>query len=153
MKKVLSICLAASACAGSPVEVSEIMNHGLCNTLTAGVARIAYADLARVRGARLLTPSQTIPDEATAEDPTLVAVFNGEQPTPGYGFELVSATAHGTELVLDYHWLSPAPGAVMAQVITSPCSVVQIARAEKVSAVTVKLDGAEFGRLRLDSAQ
>ena len=118
-------CLCLNACAAKDISVTEVMNHSLCNNLTVGVQRITYADLARVRGAQLLTPPGTEPS-APEPEMLLIAVFNGEQPTPGYGFELQKASAHTDQVVLTYRWLSPSPDAVMAQMITSPCSVVEL---------------------------
>jgi len=142
-------CLCLNACGPDAISATEVMNHSLCSNLTDGVQRITYAELARVRGARLLTPPSMTPSEEPEPEVLLVAVFNGEQPTPGYGFELQDASAQGSRVVLTYHWRSPSPNAVMAQMITSPCSVVQIAGADGVDSVSVVVDGVEFARLAL----
>jgi len=144
------ICLCLSACASSDISVTEVMNHSLCNNLTSGVQRIAFEDLASVRGARLLAPpSEPVVPVESAQDVLLVAVFNGEQPTPGYGFELQEAFVEADHVVLNYRWHAPSPGAVMAQMVTSPCSVIQINDAEGITSVSALIDGVELGRLTL----
>jgi hypothetical protein len=103
-----------------------------------------------VRGARLLAaPSEPVAPAESTQEVLLVAVFNGEQPTPGYGFELSEAFVEADQVVLNYRWLTPSPGAVMAQMITSPCSVIQINDAEGITSVSALIDGVELGRLAL----
>ncbi len=146
--------LIAAGCQSSPpVEVSEILNHGLCKTLRKGLTVVDYDRLADIRGARMLNARQADPEPGSeSATGTLLAVSNGSQPTPGYAFELREARADGTHLVLDYTWREPPPDAVLAQVVTSPCSVVRIFNAGSARSVAALLDGAEIGRVDLQNS-
>ncbi len=140
--------IAAGCQGGPPVEVSEILNHAMCKTLRKGLTVVEYDQLADIRGARMLNApaSEPTPESATG---TLLAVSNGSQPTPGYAFELREARADGANLVLDYAWREPPADAVLAQVVTSPCSVVRVVNATNARSVAALLDGAEIGRVEL----
>ena len=135
LASVLAFC---TSCGGPSINVTEVLNHGLCKSLPQGISRVEFANLAKIRGTKLLNPAgESSADTTTAplRDVILVAVSNGPQPTPGYGFELQSVDG------LLYHWLKPAPDAVMAQMVTSPCSVVQIQSAQPPNTVSAWLDG------------
>ena len=148
--RLLLIPLIAAGCQSSPpVEVSEILNHGVCQTLRKGLTVVEYDRLADIRGARLLN---TPPKPADPPGGTLLAVSNGSQPTPGYAFELREARADGSTLVLEYNWIVPPPDAVLAQMVTSPCSVVSIVNAGNARSVAALLDGAELGRVELEAS-
>ena len=93
-----------TACQSSPpVEVSEVLNHGMCKTLRTGLTVVNYERLAAIRGARLLNaPEESSPtDDISPNAGTLLAVSNGSQPTPGYAFELRGARAEGNQILLD----------------------------------------------------
>ena len=138
---ILAFC---TSCGGPSINVTEVLNHSLCKSLPQGISRVEFANLAKIRGTKLLNPAgESSADTTTAplRDVILVAVSNGPQPTPGYGFELQSVDGSTAEVRLLYHWLEPAPDAVMAQMVTSPCSVVQIQSARPPTAVSAWLDG------------
>ena len=67
----------------------------------------------------------------------VVAVFLGSKPTPGYGVTIVSAVEEGNVLRVRYRETSPAPDAILAQVITFPYQIVAI---PKSSAADVKFE-------------
>jgi hypothetical protein len=56
----------------------------------------------------------------------VVAVFLGTRPTAGFSVEVVGAREEGTTLVVSYRESRPQPGAVAAQVLTSPFHVVAV---------------------------
>jgi hypothetical protein len=90
--------------------------------------------------------------EGTAADdagPLLVAISRGQQPTPGYGLSLEAAHRSDATALVEVRWRTPAPDAVLAQVVTHPCLVVALPDAgfERVEARTV--DGDTLGTLRL----
>ena len=154
MTNIVRACLLCTAvtlgsgCSAPAVEVNEVLNHGVCKTLSKGISRVEFDELARIRGSQLL--GTTAPGETPqGDDIMLVAVSNGSAPTPGYGFELHAVGGSVEEVRLEYRWLTPAPDAVMAQVITSPCSVVQIDSAQTPQAVSAWLDGSLLGKLDL----
>jgi len=140
-----------SACSAPAVEVTEVLNYGMCKTLKKGIQQVDFADLARIRGSRLLGGETTTVTAGIDQPMLLVAVSNGSQPTPGYGFELVVAGGSATAVRLDYRWLTPAPDAVLAQVVTSPCSVVQLSTPKAPGSVSAWLDGTQLDTLVLDS--
>ena len=64
------------------------------------------------------------------------------RPTGGYSVELPGAARRGSELVVELESHGPSPGAMLAQVVTSPFALVAVPRPEGVRAVVVVLDGA-----------
>ena len=58
----------------------------------------------------------------------VAAVFLGSRPTAGYGVRIVRARQDGVALVVSYTETRPAPGALAAQVLTSPYHIVAIPR-------------------------
>jgi hypothetical protein len=133
--------------AAASVQVSEVMNYAQCQGLQERITRITFAELAQVRGVQLLSPP---PDQAPAaqsspaDDALLLAVFNGRQSTPGYGLILQSVEERDANLILNYTWQEPPADALQAQVITTPCSVVQVSGLAPGKRVEVLLDGAPF---------
>lgn len=156
---LLALALLLAGCSNPAVNVSEIFNHHQCQSLRSGFVQVGLTELPQIRGVRLLAPPS---DEAPASPPTssgsddaddadvlLFAISRGSQPTPGYGFELTEARSNGDEVELRYVWQVPPPDAVLAQVITSPCSVVQLSPASAVTAVSAWLDDDLVGRIEL----
>ena len=152
-----------TGCSHPTVSVSEVLNHARCSGLARGIEEIQIHDLAKVRGVQMLAaPAKA--DSSAKEQPTrdadapgrLFAVSNGEQPTPGYGFELLEAVAVKEEIQLRYTWRTPAKDAVLAQVITSPCSVVALTPESttelpmpQISAVSAWLHDELLGRVAI----
>lgn len=149
-----------ASCAGEPVHVTEVLNHGQCSKLRTGLTRVAETDLPEIRGVRLLheptSPTNAAPQLQAAipsSEPLLVASSNGSQPTPGYAFALREARAEDKEVQLKYTWIVPAQDAMLAQVVTSPCSVVHIDNAVQVTAVSAWLDDTLLGRIELQTVR
>jgi len=79
---------------------------------------------------------------------TVAAAFAGEKPTPGYGVE-ISAADHAdlSEIRLEVQEQQPAPGGILAQMITSPFHIVSLPKGVEVTwASEVGGQGAEAGR-------
>lgn len=55
-----------------------------------------------------------------------VGVFLGSRPTAGYTLEIVGATESDGSLVVRYREARPSPGAMTAQVLTSPYHIVAV---------------------------
>ena len=126
---------ALSGCSGrDDVALVEVLNHDQCRISQAGVEVVSIGDVATIRGSRLLS----MPDEPdnTPTDLLLVAVSRGQQPTPGYGFELLEGSLKGDAVTVRLGWNRPAADAVLAQVITHPC-------------IVIGLEGEGFGTLRV----
>ena len=159
-----------TGCSQPSVGVSEVLNHQRCNGLVRGIREIQMHDLAKVRGVQMLqAPTTSAKSAAPAHEQSnqdagatpisLFAVSNGSQPTPGYGFELLNATAAKEDVQLHYAWRTPAADAVLAQVITSPCSVVQLTSEPgtdrpmpKISTVSAWLDDELLGRIAISAS-
>ncbi len=158
--RLLAICCLCAACNGQKPVVTELLNYDQCQQLEPGAAQISLGELAGVRGSRLLTPPGSSQPARNLETPPhviLVAVYHGTRPTAGYNLELLSAKQNGDHLRLEYTMHSPAPDMAVAQVVTSPCSVVQIDYAPQPAAdpvvpggrVSAWLDEEKIGELEV----
>jgi hypothetical protein len=67
------------------------------------------------------------PDVALSES-LVVAVFLGSRPTAGYAVEIVRVRRETDATVVEYRERTPPPGALVAQMLTSPFHVVSIPR-------------------------
>ena len=58
----------------------------------------------------------------------VVFIQMGQKPTGGYGIELAEpyATLNDGEALIRLRWIEPAPGAIVTQILTSPCLVVAL---------------------------
>ncbi|NIP16686.1 MAG: protease complex subunit PrcB family protein [Pseudomonadales bacterium] len=124
-KTIFSALLAGALCGCTghhEVSLVEVLNHDQCTDSEAGVEVVGMDDVARIRGGRLLSAPQE-PDGAPS-DLLLIAVSRGQQPTPGYGFELLEGTMKGEVVTVRLAWNEPPTDAVLAQVITHPCIVI-----------------------------
>lgn len=125
------------------LEAITVLEHDQCAGLKTGLSLTGYPDLARIRGASLLSMSRPDADvgadeaagSGAAAQPILIALSRGPQPTPGYALSLESATLENQTAVLRLRWETPPPDAALAQVITHPCLV-------------IALPGAGFDRVR-----
>jgi hypothetical protein len=66
------------------------------------------------------------PPSVNFNEVSLAALFIGQKPTGGYSVRFVSARQQGTTWEITVNLISPAPGAIVTQVITSPYLVLQI---------------------------
>jgi hypothetical protein len=57
---------------------------------------------------------------------TILAVFLGTRPTAGYSVEITSIETVKTELMVTWRELPPPPGALTAQMLTSPFVIVRV---------------------------
>jgi hypothetical protein len=100
-------------------------------------------DASRTAIARLL------PNAATPDGRVLVAVFQGQQRTGGHAIRVTAIERRGDQLVVRATFTSPAPGAMVTQVLTSPAHVVSIPSADASGvreAVLVDETGVERAR-------
>jgi hypothetical protein len=58
----------------------------------------------------------------------VIVISMGQKPTPLYSVDVPkdSATLHGTVLTISAVWQRPPEGAILAQVITSPCIAITV---------------------------
>lgn len=144
---VTLLAMVASGCSAATVAVTEVLNQANCAPLEAGVHVVTLEDVARMMGRRMIGSTATPPDQSGGAQ-RLVAISRGEQPTAGYGFELISAsTTTGNEIMVTVRWREPAADAVVAQVITQPCLVIGLPDAA-TGPLSVSLDdGSLLGSL------
>lgn len=73
--------------------------------------------------------SETLAGETTAVKEAgnqVLGVFLGQRPTPGYGASLKSTRLENGRLVISLEARTPDPGRMMAQVITTPCVLLEV---------------------------
>jgi len=160
--------MCAVACASAPMEdvqeqavTMEWIEAGGQSAVTADEPRFRLitdgAEFARtyaaIHGGETPQPS---PPAIDFKHSLVLAAFLGQRPTAGYGIELGPAR-HVIED--DGPWLQvavttrrPPPGAIAAQVITSPYCLVQVARGEyrRVRFVAATDEEEVLAELRLD---
>ena len=59
---------------------------------------------------------------------TVLAVFQGQQPTGGYGIEVLDVVVDDAELFVNMQFAEPAPDAIVTQALTSPWTFVRVLR-------------------------
>ena len=140
---ILSACgpgLSQSPVADStePVQLQVVYRGSRCPAVEPGVEIIretaAWAEWRRQRDRQYLSVSGGPDDEATVVDfgrSTVIVISMGQQPTPGYAVEVLedSAVLQGGSLNISSVWQRPAEGAILAQVLTSPCVAITVSTA------------------------
>lgn len=79
----------------------------------------------RAWGSRLEVPP--VPDVEFGRE-TILAVFQGQQPTGGYGIEVSDVVVEGSDMFIDMRFVEPEPGAVVTQQLTSPWVMLRVLR-------------------------
>lgn len=135
------------------VEVVTVLNQNNCVNTTAGITETSLEKVRTLRSSRLLAPPEDAPIKPENDLPTLEAtriyvVSKGQQPTPGYGFELEQAKLQGETLTINVHWRTPPRDAVLPQMLTHPCIVVGVPDTTATTLVATDQNG-EFARLDL----
>lgn len=67
----------------------------------------------------------------TVGETTYLVVTRGEKPTAGYAVVIESAVDTGEEIVVTVKYVDPAPGAIVAQVLTHPYALAAVPKAGK----------------------
>ena len=143
------IAVSTGCATGEPLGAAEVLNHRSCKGIAAGITTVSYDDVASLRGSRLIGATDEPTQSEAPADLLLVAISKGDQPTPGYEFALQDAHLDGATAVISLEWKTPAPNAVLPQVITHPCIVVGLARERLSSVRVVDADGQLIGQLDL----
>lgn len=87
------------------------------------------ADLERVwRQIQVRDDDYGEPPELSFSEETVIVLFMGRRNTGGYTIEVEEVRAEPDRVTVYYREYSPAPGDVVAQVLTSPFHVVRIPR-------------------------
>jgi hypothetical protein len=58
-----------------------------------------------------------------------IGVFTGSRPTAGFNVEILGTEDRGGRLIVRYRETTPPPGAMTAQILTSPYHIVAVPRA------------------------
>ena len=124
--------------AGERVPVRVIYRGSRCPTSQPGIRVIrdasSWAEWQRLRRQLIFLVSDEPDEEAAALDfgqVTVIVISMGQKPTPGYAVEVPegSAALQGGSLNIVSVWQQPAEGAILPQVVTSPCVAITIPRA------------------------
>ena len=145
------LTLGITGCSAASIPVTEVLNHGHCSGLAAGVSEANLDDVARFRGRRMLGNAALPPDSEpvnASAPPRLIAISRGEQPTAGYSLELLSAQTVGEgDTRIRLRWRTPSAHDSVAQMITHPCMVVGLPE-DATGKVLVELeDGTALGEI------
>ncbi len=137
---ILSACgpgLSQSPVADStePVQLQVVYRGNHCAAVQPGVEVIrdaaSWAEWRRQRDRQFLSVTDGPDDEETTIDfgrSTVIVISMGRKPTPGYAVEVLvdSAVLQGGSMNIRSVWQQPAEGAILAQVLTSPCIAVSV---------------------------
>ena len=133
---------------GNTLATVEVLNHGNCQTLESGISVVSYADIAKIRGSKLIDMT-VLEQPSKAPDLLLLAISNGEQPTPGYQFSLADAYLNRATAVIEIFWTEPEADAVLPQVMTHPCLVVGMETGSYRRVQVIDYTGKLIGELSL----
>lgn len=129
--------LALAGCATTPAEplrAEQLYAGSHCGReRPAAQARwIGDADTYRQLFRKLDPSTQQPPPPVRFAESIVVLVELGRKPTAGYGISLAEPMVEvdGGSAELRLHWQRPAPDAITAQVITSPCVLVRLPRGD-----------------------
>lgn len=126
-----------SGCSQPQLAAVEVLNYANCQGAERGVRQVSYAEVANLRGSKLL--GMTTEAASDAPEVILLSVYKGAQPTPGFSFSLSAADVVQGTAELTVQWHEPEPDTVQAQMMTRPCLVIGIEHGE-YSAVRVRED-------------
>lgn len=125
---VLLTACSATGGAGGALQVRQITQSAYCGLTGPGVSQ---ARASAEREALLDVVGQNIATgvirQVNLDQEALVIVTLGQKPTAGYSVGLESASRENKTLKLVMTVTEPAPGMMVAQVITSPCVVLAVA--------------------------
>jgi hypothetical protein len=146
VKLLLLLCCGLWACIhstaiysaeGQRVPVRILYQDALCggNRPSPSVTLVAGSDqLKRIfieSKGRMLGPSPPTP-AVDFDTEHVVDIQMGQKPSGGYGIELAEphATLNGGEALIRLRWVEPAPGAIVTQILTSPCLIVSLPKGD-----------------------
>lgn len=130
---VLAACTAA--CTFKPakllssythLEVREVGRSRHCNADRVDPAAYLFPDAAGVAAWQAPRSLSLLPADAPADAP-YVLVELGDRATGGYGIAVSrAAVLRGELLILSATFVSPGPGSIVTQALTSPCVLVRL---------------------------
>lgn len=129
----LATLLALSACSSTPsnLAVTEHSAQPQCAGISRGLTQVTPQTIQRMQQRQFLTEgSSDIVAVVPAANDLLIAVSHGAQPSPGYRFELRSATLSDGVAQLKLHWITPPADSIQATVMTNPCLVLALPKGD-----------------------
>ncbi len=129
-----------------PVQLEVVYRGNRCAAVEPGIQVIrdtaAWTEWRRQRDRQVLSAAGGPDDEAAAIDFgqfTVIVISMGQRPTPGYAVEVPgdSAMLQEGSLIINSVWQRPAEGAILPQVLTSPCVAITVPAAQ-YDAVQIK---------------
>ena len=142
--------LAAIAGCSTPatevVDVQEVLNYQQCQQVRPGVSKVTLAELAQIRGSRLLqSPKNSAPINNSSEyapnNQSLYVAFDGKKPSAGHSLFLARLEQQSRTVEIHIGTTKPSPQELVAQVITSPCVVVEITGLPEGHTLEFYMDG------------
>ncbi len=144
----LSLTLVLGACgsglnappATEATEPVHVLYRGIhCPATQPGIRVIhddaSWAEWQRQRQ-RMSFPGPNKPEDAAAgldfSQISVIVILMGQKPSPGYAVDVSagSITLKGTSLTINAVWQQPPEGAILPQVITSPCVAITVPTAQ-----------------------
>ncbi len=125
----MTALVAFSACSSTStaLAVTEHSAQPQCMGISSGLTQVTPKMVQQLQQRQFLNePSEDKTQAEPATPQLLVAVSHGAQPSPGYRFELKSASVSEGVAQLNLHWTTPAPDSIQATVMTSPCLVLAL---------------------------
>lgn len=147
----LLVAVLISGCAGlplGPLRADQIYADAHCGREATGESAHWIADNEDYRRLyrRLDPDAERAPPPVRFSESIVVLIEQGRQPTRGYGISLADPEVElDGRARLRLNWQTPPPDALSAQVISSPCVLVRLPRADYSSVVILD----QLGRERL----
>ena len=135
---ILSGCAGAAGRASVIIKVDAdvLFSSGNCAGAGQAVDAVWITDekefvsiLNSVNGLKIGGQAASVPAVDFGKEGVLM-IRMGRKPTPGYGIELASKQIdiQNQTATVKVHWIEPAKGAILAQMITSPCVMIRMSK-------------------------
>ncbi len=129
-----SLNQAPTADATEPMSAQVLYRGSRCPATQPGIRVISDAAswVEWQRQQQTLFPASNEQEDTAADlefsQVSVIVISMGQRPTPGYAVEVPegSVTLHGTSLTISTIWRQPPKGAILAQVLTSPCIAITV---------------------------
>ena len=127
-----------------PIAFAEVTATSQAGHDSGATLVVGSSDASRAIITRLL------PSVGTPAGRVLVAAFQGEQSTGGYGIRITAIERLGDQLLVRATFTEPKPDSMVTQALTSPAHIVSIAAADATGlreAILVDGSGAQRARI------
>lgn len=142
---LLGACQAQAPAGATPVPHQVLHADAQCGADAPLVERLTDAGgLRQAIAGRMVGAAPAVP--AVDFDRSLVLRLSmGQQPNPGHGMGVTGARVEGAarRLVIDTVWATPEPGRMYAAVVTQPCVILSVPRADYGAIAVLDAQGRE----------